>query len=411
MTPAQPPQLSRALVLHGPQDLRLETRKISAPAPEEAQIAICATGLCGSDLHYYYQGRNGDFVVRAPLCLGHESTGKITALGANVTSLQVGDRVALEVGLPCRNCTFCQQDRYNLCRSMRFRSSAATFPHLDGTLMDITNHPAAMCHRLPSNVSDLQAALIEPLAVCIHAINRSQLPTSPLPHASAERTTALILGAGAIGLLLSSTLASTQPSISTIVLADINPARLKIASTLPYPHIKTHLLLSPPTTTTTTTTTPEADNTLSQSLSTSLLETFSLPHGFTRVYDCTGAPACIRTAIHASSPGGAVVLVGMGGPRFPTLPLSVAALREIDLIGVLRYDGKCYPEAVRLMASGKLDGVTERIVTHVVELGEEGGRKGFRLAGSGVDEEGKPVVKVVVVGREEEREAKPGENS
>ncbi|EEP82185.1 hypothetical protein UREG_07050 [Uncinocarpus reesii 1704] len=386
----QSPQASRALVLHGPQDLRLETREISYPSTGEVQIAVCATGICGSDLHYYRHGRNGDFVVRAPLCLGHESAGKVIAVAPDVTALRVGDRVALEVGIPCRKCTFCSQDRYNLCHSMRFRSSAAVFPHLDGTLMDVTNHPASMCHKLPYSISDIQAALIEPLAVCVHAVNRSKLAS----QASSEESTALIFGAGAIGLLLASTLAATR-SFDNIVIADIDEPRLHIASTLPYPNIKTVRL---PIQTQDGPATPESDNAFAQSLATLLTTASSLPHGFARVYDCTGSPVCIRAAIHASCPGGAVVLVGMGGPRFPTLPLSVAALREIDLVGVLRYDGRCYPDAVWLMASGRLDGVAEKIVTHTVELGD--GQRAFRLAGSGVDEDGRAVVKVVVVGRE-----------
>ncbi|EAS32168.3 zinc-dependent alcohol dehydrogenase [Coccidioides immitis RS] len=385
---------SRALVLHGPEDLRLETRETPYPAAGEVQIAIRATGLCGSDLHYFYQGRNGDFVVRAPLCLGHESAGTVTALGADVTTLQAGDRVALEVGIPCRKCTLCLQDRYNLCSSMRFRSSAAVFPHLDGTLMDITNHPAMLCHKLPPTISDVQAALIEPLAVCIHAVNRSKLDISAIAQIPQRDVTALIFGAGAIGLLLACVLAASQP-FTAIVVADINTKRLQIASTLPYTNITPHHLLAKQAPSSCT---PEADDDYAKSIAAELAAKFTLPHGFTRVYDCTGSPSCIRAAIHASSPGGAVVLVGMGGPRLPTLPLSFAALREIDLIGVLRYDGRCYPEAVRLMASGKLDGVTERIVTHTVEFGNEGGQKAFRLAGNGVDDEGNTVVKVVVMG-------------
>ncbi|KKK20592.1 putative zinc-dependent alcohol dehydrogenase, partial [Aspergillus ochraceoroseus] len=154
----------QALVLHGAQDLRLESKPVSPPQGAEVQVAIKATGLCGSDLHYYNHGRNGDFVVREPMCLGHESSGIVTAIGPEVTTLQPGDRVALEVGLPCRKCLLCRQGRYNLCPGMRFRSSAKTFPHLDGTLLELTNHPAAMCHKLPESVSYAGGALVEPLA-------------------------------------------------------------------------------------------------------------------------------------------------------------------------------------------------------------------------------------------------------
>lgn len=318
------------------------------------------------------------------------------AVGSEVTNLQPGDRVALEVGLPCRTCALCVGGRYNICRSLRFRSSAKTFPHLDGTLMDMTNHPASMCHRLPSSMTDIQGALLEPLAVCLHAINRSKPPTveevNRAAFAGQSETTALVFGAGAIGLLLASALATTT-AFTSIVIADIDDSRLRIASSLPFvKKIKTFLLPKPAP--------GEANRDESLVAASSILDKFSVPHGFARVYECTGVPSCVRTAIHASSPGGAVVLIGMGGPSQPEIPLGAAALREVDLIGVFRYDGRSYPDAVELMGSGKLDGVTEKVVTHKVMIDEEDGQRAFRLAGSGVDEDGKTVVKVAALSGE-----------
>ncbi|KAL1955081.1 hypothetical protein VTO42DRAFT_9070 [Malbranchea cinnamomea] len=386
------PKLSRALVLHGPKALKLEAREIVPPAAHEVQVSIRATTLCGSDLHYYHHGRNGDFVLRSPLVLGHESAGTVIAVGPKVASLQPGDRVALEVGLPCRTCALCVQGRYNICRSLRFRSSAKTFPHLDGTLMDVTNHPASMCHKLPPTITDVQGALLEPLAVCLHAINRSRVPTdeevSQAKSADQPQTAALVFGAGAIGLLLASALATTT-AFTSIVIADIDAARLKIASSLPFSNkIKTHLLPQP---------TPGEQSSDESVTASIILDTFSIPYGFTRVYECTGVPACVRMAIYASAPGGAVVQIGMGGPSQPAIPLGAAALREVDLIGVFRYDGRAYPEAVKLMGSGELDGVTEKVVTHQVGIDEEEGQRAFRLAASGVDENGATVVKVAVL--------------
>ena len=318
------------------------------------------------------------------------------AVGPGVASLQPGDRVALEVGLPCRACALCVQGRYNICRSLRFRSSAKTFPHLDGTLMDVTNHPASMCHKLPSTMTDVQGALLEPLAVCLHAIDRSKPPTveevEQATSAGESETAALIFGAGAIGLLLASALATTT-AFTSIVIADIDDSRLKIASSLPFADkIKTFLLPK----------TVPGETTLDESsvAATRILDTFSMPHGFGRVYECTGVHTCVRTAIHASSPGGAVVQIGMGGPSQPAIPLGAAALREVDLIGVFRYDGRSYPKAVELMGSGKLDGVTEKVVTHKVAIDEEWGQRAFKLAGSGVDEDGATVVKVAVLNGE-----------
>lgn len=129
------------------------------------------------------------------MCLGHESSGIVTAVGPEVKDLAVGDRVALEVGLPCRKCALCRQGRYNICPEMKFRSSAKLFPHLDGTLMELTNHPAEMCHKLPDSVSYTGGALAEPLAVCLHAIRRSNPPTREeveLARSVGEETAALV---------------------------------------------------------------------------------------------------------------------------------------------------------------------------------------------------------------------------
>ncbi|KAJ5466032.1 hypothetical protein N7530_009819 [Penicillium desertorum] len=341
-----------ALVLHGAKDLRLEERTITAPSTTEVQVAIRATGLCGSDLHYYSHGRNGDFVVRAPM---------------------FGDRVALEVGLPCRTCALCKQGRYNICKAMQFRSSAKVFPHLDGTLMERTNHPADMCHLLPDSVSDAGGALVEPLAVTLHAVRRSHPPSKEevaMNRAAGEETAALVFGAGAIGLLLAGALAARRET----------PPPAKDA-----PHAEQ--------------TAYALEN--AQKVAAALVEAVGVSdglvvNGFSRVYDCTGVPACVQAGIYASAPGGVLVQIGMGNP-IQTLPVGAAALREVDIIGVFRYDGHAYPAAIALLASGKMKSVEEKVVTHRLKLEE--GERAFTLAGKGVDEEGNPVVKVIIENR------------
>lgn len=162
MSPAQLPT-QRAAVLFGPKDLRLEDRPVWPPQYNHAQVAVRTTGLCGSDrtcpslhanmlahrsslVHYYLEGRNGDFAIQAPLVLGHESAGVIVSVGPGVKNFVPGQRVAIEAGVMCQHCNYCQSGRYNLCKSMRFASSAKTFPHLDGTLQNRMNHPAHVLH-------------------------------------------------------------------------------------------------------------------------------------------------------------------------------------------------------------------------------------------------------------------------
>jgi len=137
--------LQHAAVLHGAKDLRLETRPVHAPGVGQAQVALVCTGLCGSDHHYYTHGRNGDFRLQAPLVLGHEAAGIVTALGPGVSHLRIGQRVAVEPGVSCAadaQCKYCAEGRYNLCVNMSFCSSCKTFPHRDGTLQGYMNHPA-----------------------------------------------------------------------------------------------------------------------------------------------------------------------------------------------------------------------------------------------------------------------------
>ena len=127
--------------------LPIKSRSISPPGATELQVSIRSTGLCGSDLHYYRHNRNGDIIVQEPLSLGHESAGVVVGVGSDVKNFSIGDKVALEVGQPCETCERCKEGRYNICKSMRFRSSAKSFPHAQGTLQDRINHPAAWCHK------------------------------------------------------------------------------------------------------------------------------------------------------------------------------------------------------------------------------------------------------------------------
>ncbi|KAJ5131217.1 uncharacterized protein N7515_007256 [Penicillium bovifimosum] len=394
-----------ALVLHGAKDLRVmkiqEQRPLPTPTANEVQVSINATGLCGSDLHYYTHGRNGDFIVREPLCLGHESCGTVTALGDSVTNLSIGDRVALEVGLPCRTCALCKQGRYNICKSMRFRSSAKTFPHLDGTLMERTNHEASMCHLLPESVSDAGGALVEPLAVTLHAIRRSRPPSVQEVESNREagvETAALVFGAGAIGLLLAGALAAGE-NFSSIVVADIDERRLRIAESMGL-GLKTVVIprggAKPENVDQTAYALENAQSVAGVLVEAAGTEGALKVDMFSRVYDCTGVPACVQAGIYASAPGGVLVQVGMGHP-VQTLPVGAAALREVDIIGVFRYDGFAYPAAIKLLASGKMRSVEEKVVTHRLRFEE--GERAFELAGKGVDEEGNPVVKVVIEGK------------
>ena len=380
-------------------DSAKEERPRPEPSEEEVQIQVKATGLCGSDLHYYHHGRNGNFVLQAPLCLGHESSGIVTAVPGTPTSnsraqksqpltsnLKVGDRVAMEVGLPCRKCDLCTRGRYNLCPTLRFKSSAKTFPHLDGTLQATITHPADMCHKLPENVSFEEGALCEPLAVSLHGIKRSQNGEGvPLMG-----STALVLGAGAVGMLTAAALSVS--GVSSIVVADIDAPRLKIVEGMSNGRFNFKTFLIPKKAPAAST---EEAFATAEGLAKEISVFAGFPTGFDRVFECTGVPPCVQLGCYAATAGGKLVLVGMGSAGMP-LPTSALALREVDMVGVFRY-ANCYPAAIALFASGQLDGVAEALVTHRVKL--EDGERAFRLAANAAkpgEDEGRIAVKVLI---------------
>lgn len=373
-------QLYRASLLHGPKDLRLEESTLEPPNPTELQIAIRATSLCGSDLHYYRHYRNGDIQVKEPLSLGHESSGVVAIVGSQVEGFNVGDRVALEVGLPCGQCERCREGRYNICQYLRFRSSAKAFPHFQGTLQDRINHPASWCHKLPDHVSFDVGAILEPLGVAIHASRRAQI---------AQESSTLVFGAGAVGLLCVA-MAKVAGS-SHVVIGDIQQERVNFA----IQHGFAHEGLTVPA---------KRGHTIDEKLQiakeTAASATEKVPSGiettggFDVVLECTGVEACTQAAIYATRPGGKVVIVGMGNP-VQILPISAAAHREVDILGTFRY-ANTYPQAIELV-SGKNPILPdlEKLVTHRFR-GLENVEHAFEMAARTKNEDGNLVLKVVV---------------
>ncbi|KAH8758455.1 chaperonin 10-like protein [Diaporthe sp. PMI_573] len=412
-----------ASVLHGPKDLRLESRTLGEPALGELQVALRSTGICGSDVSYYKKFANGDLCACQPLSLGHESSGVVVAIGPQVRGFAVGDRVALEVGVPCGQCSTCRKGRYNLCKKMRFRSSAKSFPHFQGTLQDRINHPAIWCHKLPENVSFDAAALLEPLSVAIHARNRAQPETG---------STALVLGAGTVGLLTAAM--ARQSGCTTVTVCDVDQGRVDYALekgfathgyVVPRP---LHASSSSSSVSGASTPGGVADGAVTPassifstldgrlegarataadiiaasfrtySSSPPLADDEDEDDGFDVTFECTGKEVCMHTALYATRPGGKVIMVGMGTP-IQTLPMSVAHLREVDILGIFRY-ANTYATGIRLLCAQKRGGAfglpsLDDMVTHRFK-GLENARQAFELAGRTVDDEGRVVLKVVI---------------
>lgn len=303
----------------------MEERPIPQPGPNEVQVEMQAVGICGSDVHYWQKGCIGDFVVKAPMVLGHEPAGIVSALGEGVKHLKVGDRVALEPGVPCRMCEWCRNGSYNLCPDITFSAT----PPYHGTLTRYYVHAADFCFKLPDHVSFEEGALLEPLAVGVHACRRARIVLG---------SKVLITGAGPIGLV--SLLAAKAMGASKVVITDITDSRLTVAKQMGADFVLNVAGKDP------------------KSLATEVASMLGgLPDSS---IECSGAEASTRLGIYATKSGGTFVLVGMGGHEV-TLPMINALINEIDIRGVFRY-ANCYPTALEMVATGKVD--VKPLITH-----------------------------------------------
>ena len=194
--------------------MEFTTRPIPKPKDDEVLVKIGHVGVCGSDLHYFEAGGIGKNIVHPPFVLGHEAGGTVVEVGKNVTHLKVGDRVALEPGKTCGHCEFCKTGRYNLCPDVIFFAT----PPIDGVFQEYVAHEAALCFKIPDNMDTMEAALIEPLAVGMHAARQGDAHLGQI---------AVVTGAGCIGLV--SIMALKAMGVTRIIAVDVQEKRLQKA--------------------------------------------------------------------------------------------------------------------------------------------------------------------------------------
>jgi L-iditol 2-dehydrogenase len=313
----------RVSVLTQPRTIELVERPDPTPGPHEVLVRIASVGVCGSDVHYYEDGRLGPFVVDAPLVLGHEASGVVVALGEAVTRHAVGERVSIEPGVPDFTCPQCLAGRYNLCPNMRFYAT----PPIDGAFAELVVIHEAFAHPVPDAVSDDAAALLEPLSVGLWAARKG---------AVGPGARVLVTGVGPIGLVaVQSALAF---GATEVVAADVNPARLEVAAAVGA------------TRTVDVRETPVAELGLAADV---LLE-------------CSGNAAATRDAFAALAPAARAVLVGSSSGDVQ-LPLMELQAREIQILPLFRY-ANTWPMAIELVASGRID--LDRLVTGRFGLAE-----------------------------------------
>jgi L-iditol 2-dehydrogenase len=303
-------------------------RDIPKPAANEALVKLEYVGVCGSDLHYYENGRIGDFIVKPPFVLGHESGGVVLEVGAEVTHLKAGDRVALEPGKTCGHCEFCRTGRYNLCPDVVFFAT----PPVDGVFQEYVAHEAALCFKLPEKVDTMEGALIEPLAVGFHAA---------ITGGAKIGQTALVTGSGCIGLV--SMLAMKAQGVSRIYVTDVVNKRLEKAKALGA---------------------FEVINATEKDVLKFIAEKEN-GAGLDLVIETTGTDAAASQGIGVLKKGGVLVFVGYSKTGMMTLPIGKALDKELTLKTIFRYR-HIYPLAIDAVARGLVD--IKSIVTNLFDF-------------------------------------------
>ncbi|KAF5333075.1 hypothetical protein D9611_002419 [Ephemerocybe angulata] len=362
-----------SFVLRGIDDVAYEERPIPEVTGDEVLVNVKKTGICGSDVHYLVEGRIGDFVVKAPMVLGHESSGIVYKVGPKVKHLKVGDRVAMEPGATCRACDACKSGKYELCPDIVF---AATPPY-DGTLARYYRLPADLAYPLPDNVTLEDGAMMEPLSVGVHSV-------SNLGGLRANQSIA-VFGCGPVGLLCMAV--AKAIGASRIIAVDIVPSRLEFAKS--YAATETYLPAKPVE----GETRPEYSRRNAEAMKKELGISDRGAQGIDLVIDASGAEVSIQTGIYIAKTGGTFVQVGMGNPNV-TIDIGTVMTKELVYKGSFRYGAGDYPLAISLVASGKVD--LKPLVTHRFKFDDA--IVAFKATKAGKSEDGKGVIKAIISG-------------
>jgi L-idonate 5-dehydrogenase len=310
----------RACVLHAARDLRIEDRPTLPLSPGEVRIRVRAGGICGSDLHYYFHGRVGDFVIREPLVPGHEFSGEVAETGAGVTRLRAGDRVCVNPARNCGSCPRCREGRPNLCERVFFMGSASKFPHMHGGFAEYVTVAESQCFPVSGDLPFAEMAFAEPLSVALHAAHRG---------GNLMGQKVLVTGAGPIGQLIM--LAARRGGAAHLAITDRIDAPLEAARRM------------------------GADESFNVAGGTGeLLEAAARLGGYDVVFEASGAAPALNAGLLAVRAGGIVVQVGsLPGGESAVLANRIMA-REIDLRGAFRF-GDVFADAVACLEKRLID--------------------------------------------------------
>src|SRR6478672_11730481 len=304
-----------ACKIHAKDDLRIEPDAMPAAGPGEVLLRLGAAGICGSDLHYYFEGRNGSFVVREPLIPGHEASAVVAGVGPGVTRVKVGDKVAVSPSHACGRCDYCRQGREHLCVNMKFLGSASLFPHVQGMFREYFVMGERQCYPVAADITLGELAFAEPLAVGLHAVNRG---------GDLLGKSVLITGAGTIGCL--TVMAARLAGAAKVTVSDILDRPLAQAREA------------------------GADRTVRADGDGDAL---AAPQ-FDVAFEVSGSFAALKTCVAAAKKGARIVQVGTL-PHEP-LPFVVNELmaKELDLCGAFRW-GIEFDWAVEYLSTRRVD--------------------------------------------------------
>ena len=318
----------KVAVMEGIGKMAVVQRPVPEPKDDEVLVKVEYVGVCGSDLHYYESGAIGNYVVQPPFVLGHEAGGTVVKVGAGVTHLSVGDKVALEPGKTCGKCEFCREGKYNLCKDVIFFAT----PPVDGVFQEYVAHEAALCFKIPDNMDTMEAALIEPLAVGFHAARQGGARLGQ---------TAVIFGAGCIGLV--SMMACMAMGITKVYVVDVMDNRLKKAEEL------------------------GASAVINGKNEDAAERIMALTNGrgADLAIETAGTEITANQAIHTVRKGANIVMVGYSKSGKMNLEMSLALDKEVTFKTVFRYR-HIYPMAIEAVASGKVR--VKDIVTNIFTL-------------------------------------------
>jgi L-idonate 5-dehydrogenase len=301
--------------IHAKEDLRVENTAEPDIAPGQVLVRLGAGGICGSDLHYYFEGRNGSFIVREPLVPGHEASGTVARIGAGVTRVKVGDKIAVSPSHACGNCDYCREGRENLCRSMRFLGSASLFPHVQGMFCEYFVMGERQCYPVAGDITLGELAFAEPLAVGLHAVNRA---------GDLLGKNVLVTGGGTIGCL--TVISARLAGATSVTVSDVLDRPLATAHTVGASR------------------TVRADKEA---------DALASPQ-FDVAFEASGSFAALKACVAAAKRGGTIVQVGTL-PHEP-LPFVVNEImsKELDLKGAFRW-GIEFDWAVQYIAARRVD--------------------------------------------------------